>query len=330
MKGIAITIIGVFCACFVFSQNVNSSCYASDSIRNLYKTDAARFVLRDYYEFGSPHMYSVLIPEDDIEESLDRLIALYNVVGIPAKDTVIDFLNIHTWNDIDVHSFNLSVDTTASYIHNLQDGIIPCGNPTIDSLMDLYEFSICHYSTWSGLTSFHSMKLCTEKYLNVERLIVAFDTISGVFSVSTNGSVCTGSDIEVQNNNNYSIFKFTYGWGDCPAGCIYFRHWYFRVYDDCSVIFGGADGDIMPDYWTGKPTFKSDISIQPNPFNSVIEFSGISGECLYSIYNIYGQEITKGNCCDSKISNLEFLPAGQYIIRISNDSKVFINKIVKI
>lgn len=330
MKKVEIILVCIFCSGLVLSQNVNSSCDAPDSIRNLYRMDAARLVVRDYYDSGSPYMDSIVIQEDDIEEMLDGLIALYNAEGLPSKDTVMNFLNIHSWPTPNVRSFNVGIDTTAPYLQNLHDGISPCGNSTIDSLMDLYELNICYYSTWSGITSFHSISLCSENYLNMEHLIAAFDTISGVFSAEPSGTIGSGNDIEAQKYSDYISFKFTYGWGDCPSGCINHRYWYFRVYDDCSVVFWGASGNIMPDYWTYKSVIESNFSIQPNPFGNFIHISGLNGECEYSVYDLLGTVKAKGISLNSKIDNLGFLPAGQYILKINNGNKTYTRKIVKI
>ena len=39
------------------------------------------------------------------------------------------------------------------------------------------------------------------------------------------------------------LLDFSIGWGDCPAGCIYRRHWVFGVDNNCSVSLIAAFTD---------------------------------------------------------------------------------------
>lgn len=330
MKNVVILLVCFLFSSFVFSQNVNSSCNANDSIRNLYRTDAARLVVRDYIETSSTYLDSILIQEEKIEDILDVLIAIYNVEGLSARDTVIDFLDIHTWYSPSVNSFSLAIDTTAPYLQNLHDGIFPCGNTTIDSLMDLYELNICYYSTFSGITSFHSLTVCSDLFINVEPIISAFDTITGVSWAETSGSYGSGNDINIQQFSNYYEVTFSHGWGDCPSYCMYHRYWNFRVYDDCSVTYLGSYGNVLPYSWTSISNIESNFSIIPNPFSSFIDIDGINCGFKFSIYNLFGQEVYSGTSICSKIDNIDFLQPGSYIIIIETEYKVYVEKIIKI
>jgi hypothetical protein len=48
-------------------------------------------------------------------------------------------------------------------------------------------------------------------------------------------------------------YLFRYGWGDCPAGCIYNEFWYFISYASGETVFAGywnpQKDPIVPDWW---------------------------------------------------------------------------------
>lgn len=327
MKNIITLFLFIFFSSSLFGQYESSSCDAPDSIQNLYRTDATRLVVRELHSSYSIYMDSIEIPEEFIEEKLDDLIAIYNVGGLPARDTVINLLNIHTWSYPKVSSFYLLVENSASYFSNLEAGIIPCGNSTIDSLALLYEFGICDYFPSSSVSKF---KFCSENYYNLLPLTEILDTVVGVSSASLVYGIGSGNDITFQQYSNYSILTFSHGWGDCPSYCINNRFWEFRVYDDCSVSYGGSYGNILPDYWTNIKNTAIEIGIQPNPFSNTIKITGVSDNCSFSVYNIFGQEVKKGHFKNFEITNLDFLPAGQYVIKINDATKFYSRKIIKI
>ncbi len=77
------------------------------------------------------------------------------------------------------------------------------------------------------------------------------------------------------------------------------------------------------------------IQIFPNPTNSLVSISSnelLKGETTISLYNILGENIKNWNINNFGFSNsinIEDLPSGNYILKISNEEKAIHEKIVK-
>lgn len=87
---------------------------------------------------------------------------------------------------------------------------------------------------------------------------------------------------------------------------------------------------------TKEESVKNDaISFYPNPFhdNLNISFQGnLSNNSYMSVYNLYGQMVSKQKINDSQSImsiNLEFLPVGVYLVKLTKDHQEITSKIVK-
>ena len=72
-----------------------------------------------------------------------------------------------------------------------------------------------------------------------------------------------------------------------------------------------------------------EVSVSPNPFKDQISIKGVPSDFSYSINNIVGQVLLKGEASGNVISNLGNLPSGTYFILIKTKEKVSIQKLIK-
>jgi hypothetical protein len=72
------------------------------------------------------------------------------------------------------------------------------------------------------------------------------------------------------------------------------------------------------------------IDVFPNPTNDIIYFSGIDNinNCKIEITDISGK-LLKNIILTNSYINISKLECGTYFVKILNDNKVYINKIIK-
>jgi len=144
-------------ACFAsagFSQRVQSSCTAPDSIVSLYSNDAATLAYHLAVKRDSTFADSVNIPKGLEDSVLQALLAVFNS-GLRAADTISgkiylhsyeEWINgsifVHNYNDPSFSKFSIKEDTTIFWEKNLAQNIIPTGNGGIDSLINEYGIII--------------------------------------------------------------------------------------------------------------------------------------------------------------------------------------------
>ena len=164
----------LFTLLFLFYQTGNtqivaSSCYAPDSIVELYQLDADYLTVTKFYDLSynedeSPYgprpafapnsnsiyvpsfssdSISITIPKHLSDSILKALVAVYNATEIPERDTVIDLFEIHTRRDYSLNRFSVPDSL-------LQNGL-PSGNNILDSLALVYELYIENNSLYSPI-----------------------------------------------------------------------------------------------------------------------------------------------------------------------------------
>jgi len=224
----ALLILIAFNICFISkAQWVESSCDAPDSIKNLYLEDAKRLAVRLYPNCG------IIIPEYIYHPILNLLLAVYNAGDLPARDLVVNTYNIHTLPRPVMHEMLIKVDTSYNWVKQWEKGENLTGNPDIDTLMIKYDLELKHFYNWR-IGQYVLIRAINA--LNLDPLIKLFSSIKGVLIAGPNSALGDGNDIEF---DGYRLI-YSYGSGDCPAGCIGRTYWAFQVSPGCSVSYAGS------------------------------------------------------------------------------------------
>ena len=320
-----------------FGQIVISSCSAPDSILEQYTDDADRLALRTTFADSTTYIDSVVINQSLSDSLLNALIAVYNATPLPARDTVILIYNIHTWPDRTLDVLEVSADSNLSWMQQLDAGNINTGNAQVDSLISNYYLHIAGYSHHFGLFPYHSVVFESDSNWNIQVLASLFFPIFGVYYSEPGGWVGDGNNITHTITSNFIELIYSYGWGDCPAGCTCRRYWKFRVYYDCSVEYAGSYGCPLP-VSVPEHEVKNSFVITPNPAGDFIKIKfnlPRKKNISISLYNLYGEKLKtlfEGECMtgrnEMKFSLKEF-PAGIYFISMSPDGKEAMKKVIR-
>lgn len=282
----------------------------------MYRYDAEMLAFEKIRDQELPEADSVLIPQAHIDTILDALIAVYNATGLPARDTVVDLLDIHHFRIIDLDKVSPMLDPTYPWVQQLAMGQIPAGSAVVDSLIDKYDLVLFDYQPSYALSSWDRATFKSEQHYNVVALAAQFDSLPGVHYCIVSGRPGDGDRMEASMVEGHVELIYSHGWGDCPAGCGLRRYWKFNVYPDCSVEFVESYGSQMI-FSTGvvEPV-KSALLVAPNPFADHIELRGKSGTFEYVLATTAGQVVRQGQAQGSVIDDVGDLQAGLYLLTV--------------
>ena len=214
-----------------------------DSMKKLIKEDAALLTLREVYLDSSKKENLVILPQNSFESYYRGFVHIYNAQTLPARDSVIEIHRIQAFPNPATHSIIIAVDSTKDWVAAWKNGERLTGNPPIDEIMEAYDLQIDKYYSWP---TFHAAVLFSPEAINIFALSKLFGSIDGVIFAEPNGYIGDGNNIEGKINSNYVEYIFSYGWGDCPSGCINRHYWLFQVKFDGTVIFINNYGDSLP------------------------------------------------------------------------------------
>lgn len=315
----------LFTLLFLFYQTGNtqivaSSCYAPDSIVELYQLDADYLTVTKFYDLSynedespygplpafAPDSIDVTIPKHLSDSILKALVAVYNATEIPERDTVIDLFEIHTRRDYSLNRFSVPDSL-------LQNGL-PSGNNILDSLALVYELYIENNSLYSpnNLDPFALGNASWDdptQYPYSSPLILP-DLYLFFGSLANN-------DIEFEFHEEYTNLIYKYSWEFLSL-----REWEFRIYPDCSVEFVGVTGPPIPQEDNTvsighKTEFKTKIYPNPTSRNMFVESAKGHKAIVLDVLGkvLHTQEIYPNN---KNLINLNHLEQGNYILHIKD------------
>jgi hypothetical protein len=314
----------------VNGQTIPSSCFAPDSIKSQYIDDADRLALRKIYRQQLTSVDSVVIPQNHSDTVLNALIAVYNATTLPARDTVVSMFNIHTFPNPVLNSILVAADSTLAWMEQLELGIIPTGNASIDTLISKYNLSVSNYYDFGNSYYYHLLVFDSDSNYNLNALVALFESNVGVYYSEGNGYGGDGNNIWDSIYSDHVELIYSVGLGDCPAGCTVRRFWKFNVYFDCSVEFVGSYGAILEFAGTNEIQ-KPNASIYPNPFTDQLTFDNTENEkSTVSLFDFSGEQILQQSFINSTTIKTEGLSKGIYFYQlIDSTGKVINGKVVK-
>jgi hypothetical protein len=259
---------------------------------------------------------------------LGAMMAIYNATStLPAADSVVKMYNIHHYNTEVLRYLHLIADKNAGYMMQIKNGNMPTGFVPFDALLTKYHLAVSSHGATPGMSNTaYSAYLTTDSNWNMKGVGAEFLTLPNMWYAEKKLMPGDGHRITVNNVTDTSVdITYSFGWGDCPSGCMWRHNWHFRVNSSCDVTFKGSSGD--PVVGVGVPVTKFDaIRIYPNPAKDALYIEGVA-EAEYVIHNMKGEQVAKGQT-EGKIS-VEVLPPGVYVIGLQQGEKFGIYKLVK-
>jgi hypothetical protein len=307
-------------SCFALqasAQRIQSSCTAPDSVKAIYQNDADQMALRRINENRFPAKDSINIPFLHSDSILKVLLAVYNLKTAEA-DTVARILKLHAFPKYGLKNCAMFADSTAYWMVKLRNKITPCGQSTIDALINTYNLKYS-YST-SGFNASHIVNFSSEKNLNISKMAEMISRLPGVNMVFNGGYAGGGFDISSKWYDDHIELLYQYGWGDCPSGCIYSRFWKFNIYPDCSVEFVTSYGDKLPNTSIEQAS-KPSIALQPNPFSNTFTITNTQGPVHIKIINMQSALVYDAYTQSNELNDLGDLAPGLYYVQIIEANK---------
>lgn len=313
------------------AQTVQSTCVAPDSVVWKYRDDADKMAVRRVFHVSSSYKDTIAINKLIRDKYLNALLAVYNATTIPARDSVVNMFDIHIYGN-NVNGVSLRADSNLQWMKNLRTNTLPCGNTSIDYFINKYYLKKISY-THNLIYPSADVNFKVDTNCNTGALADTLRHISGILLAGGGqGYYGDGSKIEDSVTTNYTWLVYSYGWGDCQSGCIYRKFWQFKVYNDCSVEYGGTFGAPI-DVGIKENELKVAFKVYPNPVDCDfrVHFDGLlSKELRVVISDALGQLVATINRVNSDQElNIKHLPAGIYFLRLENETGYKVVKLLK-
>ncbi len=314
---------------FVNAQN----CEVPPILLEEYEKDVKHLTLIRMEAFDAEELDNVEIPQIWQDTIWEGLAAIFNSES-NARDEVFDqyCIHHHSWTTANYlrisNSMYIKLDPNAAWYQDWSDGNILTGNASLDALMQTYGFD----NVEASFPSLDIFTISTDQYLNLEALVDSIEMDNNIVYAERIGGIGDASRINYQVLDGERYFDFVIGWGDCPAGCTAFYTWYFKVDENCTVSFLGANGDsgipepINCNLSTNIPFIHNGKHIEvlgyPNPTSNAISIdfrnADLNDDRFYEVFNSLGLKVSSGYLERNNTLDLSAVPSGIYHISISD------------
>ncbi|RUT78515.1 hypothetical protein [Ancylomarina longa] len=210
----------------------------SDSVFQILLDDSKLICLDQYLIEEMKEINSIDIEETHIAPIVAALQMVYLDSTIVAANTIKE-LHIHALCRQQLHQTMVKEDTLQPFFSNwFANGI--SGNSQLDELIAFYNLDIDSLGNAQYLIS-------TDVGLNHQALAAKIRDFPFVKSANAQACIGDGSQIELIDSSPDQInLVFSYGWGDCPSGCIHRHYWDLSVSGSGIVELIRESGDKLP------------------------------------------------------------------------------------
>lgn len=251
--------------------------------------------------------------------------AVYNSKNLPARDTVVRYLDIHSYNP-GMNSIVVRGVASLVWMNNLRNNHFPTGNSTLDFLINKYQLEKTFYS---NLFQPNLVVLKSKINYNLETLSCSLESVYGASGIQPEFLYGDGSDISDSLIQKELEITYSYGWDNCLANCRSRRYWKFKVKEDFSVDYLGSWGNTLEhgleiSLSSGAEYFKS-LKLYPNPVKDKLYVEIEAAKQLnlkLSIVNLKGDVVfTRTNLNSGDIINLSHLLMGSYYLNLESGTQ---------
>ncbi len=322
-----------------FAQPVPSSCDGGSNLIASWKSDAWQITYQHLLEQNSPAINGVDLPETVHDSILRAVFAVFNAISLPARDTVIEQLEIRPVLEHDLHRVQVLVDTSFGWTAKWLDTVALTGNSWIDFLINTYDLEVENVQIVPDWVSNYdaAITLRTAKYINADFLAGLVANSSGVIFAYGLKYGSDGDHVFFENKADFVEITFRHGWTDCPTGCVFHRDWLFRVFPDCSVEFVSSYGDLLGTMVAAKELPITESRVWPVPSSDfllisagklngkeiTVKLTGQGGQVFWN----QKQPITDGRF-DGSIS-LDWLADGLYFLILETENQRVSHPVMK-
>lgn len=301
------------------AQTVPSDCTAPPNVVKQYADDADFMALQRIISIGNTYKDSINIPQVWTDTPMRAMLAVYNALALPARDSVVTQFRIHEYKAFTTHWVFINADSNETYMKQLKLSTVPTGDPAFDNLANSYPIKTIQYLPF-GTGSNHSVSLELDSAYNSPVLANEYlNNLTGITSaVGTFNVQGDSNHIAYTITSNYVKLDYTRGWENCmdQNGCDKKRTWTFHVAWNCDVTFIGSSGDPVNPVSVNDVSKTHPFSIYPNPAANTLHVSGLQAETPYCVYNLQGRIVATG--ITAKDVDLSMIPAGNYMLRLNN------------
>ncbi|PKQ65137.1 hypothetical protein BZG02_04740 [Labilibaculum filiforme] len=221
-----------------FPTNIIQDSRVSDSTFQILLDDARLLCLNLYLNEETQELNDIEINESHVAPFVSALQMVFLDSLLPATQEIRNY-QIHALCRLQLHQGILLSDTINTPINSwYRNGY--SDYKALDNY--IYKYSI-------SLDSIGNNQYKYQSEIGINQLALASELKSMAFILNAKASSCIGdgSQIEIMDySSDFIHLIYSYGWGDCPSGCINRHYWELGVYGSGMVEIIAESGSKLP------------------------------------------------------------------------------------
>lgn len=245
----------LFCTIFLFSVSCRKDNAPIDyeNCRKQINPQSISYFLEDaevltYQKIQSDSSHAgynqIMLDSVTVQNYLEKLSAIYNTCAASSGslNQMLNQWNIHTGPHISMNGLLIEFVDTIGLKNELLTSPGYTSNELLNQLYLAYGFKSITQSWSPEQVYIKSMQNYNVRYIREQLLLT--EEIKAVYY---NAHFLDGTSIEHIEYTDHDIFIFSFGWGDCPSGCMNEHLWKVKVDQLCNVSLLEEYGNALPE-----------------------------------------------------------------------------------
>lgn len=221
-----------------FPTQIIQDSRVSDSIFEILLDDA-RLICMDYYTNEEmEELEGIEFKEYHVAPILAALQTVY-LDSVSTASMDIKKYDVHALCPEQIHKSYIKIDTTSENFNSWKNYDFS-DNLNLDLLIDEYDLQLDSIGKDSYVVK-------TPIGINHESLSRELAKFPFILEANSANCIGDGSHIElIYLSPDFIHLIYSYGWGDCPSGCINRHYWELGIYGSGAIEFMGESGKDLP------------------------------------------------------------------------------------
>jgi hypothetical protein len=230
-------------------QNNQPPIYTEDDVPpltkqllNKYYSDAAFIEFSEITKDSVLKETQVYLNLNNVNQYYEDLILIHKKSYLLGNSFFENFLGVFNLQAPVMYMMFATVDSTKAWIQNIINGNNYTGVESIDSLVTNYSVVITNPIPFN---EGYMVNIYSNNPYNTYALSNKFHNTNEFISFNPNSLFGDAASINFRTENNFRIYIYRLGWGDCEAGCMNNHYWEISVDESNSVKLLKEYGDPL-------------------------------------------------------------------------------------
>ncbi len=211
-------------------QSYSNDSLLSDSLKAILYSDAQNMEFEIMQKNETIYNTMPWLDEDNVQKHYNDFITIYSIISKIDTNFIKYSRAMHFSDSKYLTESLVAVDTNKIWVKNWLNGKQESGIKKIDNVIKQFNLKVVEIEMF--FSDLYTFELLSPIPMNLNVPINLLEQTNEFNYTSINSAYSFIPNPVLVDAGKTRTYLFSYGWGDCPSGCIHMHTWQIKVNDD--------------------------------------------------------------------------------------------------